>query len=82
MRILLVEDEAELADQGEGIPAEDRERIFEPFCRLGTLPAGTGLGLHLVREILRRYGARVSVHDEPRGGACFRVDFPSIPIDR
>jgi len=74
----------EVADQGEGIPVKDRERIFEPFHRLGTMSAGTGLGLHLVREIVQQHGARVCVRDEPGGGACFRIDFPqpsaTVPV--
>ena len=66
----------EVADQGEGIAAADRERIFEPFHRLRPLAGGAGLGLHLVREIVQRHGARIAVRDEPGGGACFRIDFP------
>ena len=66
----------EVADQGEGIAVADRERIFEPFHRLRPQAGGTGLGLHLVREIVQRHGARIAVRDEPGGGACFRIDFP------
>lgn len=66
----------EVADQGEGIAPTERERIFEPFHRLHPQSAGTGLGLHLVGEIVQRHGARIAVRDEPGGGACFRIDFP------
>lgn len=66
----------EVADQGEGIPSADRERIFEPFHRLRPRSSGAGLGLHLVHEIVQRHGARIAVRDEPGGGACFRIDFP------
>ena len=67
----------EVADQGSGIPAAECERIFEPFHRLRPQSGGTGLGLHLVHEIVQRHGARIAVRDEPGGGACFRIDFPS-----
>ncbi|WAS98817.1 sensor histidine kinase [Nannocystis punicea] len=68
----------EVADQGEGIPAEDSERIFEPFHRLRARAGGAGLGLHLVREIVQRHGARITVRDESGGGACFRIAFPPM----
>lgn len=68
----------EVADQGEGIPVADRERIFEPFHRLRPQAGGTGLGLHLVQEIVQRHGARIAVRDEPGGGACFHIDFPPL----
>nr|WP_276603750.1 ATP-binding protein [Nannocystis pusilla] len=66
----------EVADQGEGIPAEERERIFEPFHRLRAQTGGTGLGLHLAREIVQLHSARITVRDETGGGACFRIAFP------
>ena len=69
----------EVADEGEGIPHEERERIFEPFHRLRADGRGTGLGLNLVQEILRLHGGRVAVVDTP-AGACFRMVFP-MPRD-
>lgn len=66
----------EVADEGNGVPFEQRERIFEPFHRVQPLDRGAGLGLHLVREIMRRHDGRISVHDEPLGGACFKMSFP------
>jgi signal transduction histidine kinase len=68
----------EVADQGDGIAAADRERIFEPFHRLRPQTGGAGLGLHLVQEIVQRHGARITVRDEPGGGACFHIDFPPL----
>jgi signal transduction histidine kinase len=67
----------EVADEGTGVPFEQRERIFEPFHRVQPLDRGAGLGLHLVREIMQRHAGRVSVHDEPLGGACFKMSFPT-----
>jgi two-component system sensor histidine kinase KdpD len=65
-------------DHGPGIPAEDRERIFERFTRLdqtGNRP-GIGLGLPIVRELLVACGGRVWVHEAPDGGAEFGLAVP------
>lgn len=56
-----------IRDNGMGIPAEHRRRVFGRFVRLGNelerSTPGTGLGLHLVRNITRTLGATVSVRD-------------------
>jgi signal transduction histidine kinase len=63
-------------DDGPGIPAGERERIFEPFARLdGTNGDGSGLGLALVEQQARHHGARIEVGDSPMGGARFSVQF-------
>ena len=67
-------------DAGPGVPADDRERIFERFAR-GHAAArgsksGTGLGLALVREHVTAHDGTVSVTDAPSGGARFVVDLP------
>ena len=73
----------EVCDEGEGIPPDERERIFEPFHRLRKGGRGTGLGLDLVRKIMRRHGGRVEVVDGPTEGACLRMSFPPPnPVDR
>jgi signal transduction histidine kinase len=64
----------EVADEGPGVAAEARERIFEPFRRERWDRDGCGLGLHLVREIMRGHGGEVRVVDSP-AGALFRLDF-------
>jgi len=66
-------------DEGPGVPAADRERIWQPFVRLaegGSAPAGTGLGLSVVRQLVEELGGRWSVYDAPDGGARFRVELP------
>ena len=67
-----------VADEGPGIPAEARARIFAPYSRLvtasSTAVAGTGIGLAVVRELVRQHGGRVRVDDAPAGGACFVVE--------
>ena len=63
-------------DRGPGVPADQRERIFEPFYRLpgaSEREGGVGLGLSLVRTIAERHGGSVSVTDRPGGGARFEV---------
>lgn len=68
----------EVTDEGAGIPAGQRELIFEPFYRLTPIDRGAGLGLNMVREIVQLHGGQVSVADGPEGGACFRMTLPPI----
>jgi two-component system sensor histidine kinase KdpD len=66
-------------DQGPGIRAKDRDRIFDRFTRLdvtGSLP-GMGLGLPIARDLLAACGGRVWVEEAPGGGAVFRVTLPA-----
>lgn len=65
----------EVADQGAGVPADDREAIFAPFHRLRAAGNGSGLGLHLVKEIVQHHGGSVSASEARGGGASFRVSF-------
>jgi len=68
-------------DDGPGIPASDRERIFERFGRLDDSRSrddgGTGLGLAIVRATARSAGGDVSVTDSPLGGARFALQLPA-----
>lgn len=61
----------EVLDDGSGIPAESRERVFERFARLPESrardPQGTGLGLPIAREIAEIYDGTLRVADSPRG---------------
>jgi len=66
----------EVTDEGPGIPAEDRERIFEPFHRLETRDRGVGLGLNLVREIVELHKGSIVVLGSDKGGARFRMRLP------
>ena len=67
-------------DQGVGIPAEMREKIFEKFYRIDNTDrrqvGGTGLGLALVREIIRNHDGRVWVEANPAGGSIFYLALP------
>lgn len=68
----------EVEDDGPGIPQDERERIFEPFHRLRPRSTGTGLGLHLVQQVVQRHGGRVSIMGAPGGGTLARVEFPAM----
>ncbi len=75
-RVLMVQVE----DTGPGIPAAERELVFQPFYRaLGTEADGSGLGLPIVMEIARQHQATVKVEDSRPGhappGCCFTVRF-------
>jgi signal transduction histidine kinase len=67
-------------NQGSGIPVEEQEKIFERFYRLQgrNRPAGTGLGLALVREIAHAHGGRVWVDSDP-GATTFFLSLPLAP---
>ncbi len=66
--------EARIADNGPGIPAEHRERVWDPDFT--TKKRGTGLGLALVRQTVRGHGGEVEL--EPRDeGICFLVRLPT-----
>ncbi|MEK9953135.1 MAG: ATP-binding protein [Curvibacter sp.] len=71
--------EIRVCDQGPGVPAALRERIFEPFFRLpgaSEREGGVGLGLALVRSIAQRHGGHTHCEDNPGGGACFVLRLP------
>jgi len=71
-----------VVDDGPGIPATERERVFERFQRLeGGGAAGSGLGLAIVKEICARHGAEVLLADPPHGGPglCVEVRFAARP---
>jgi len=64
----------EVRDDGPGVPADLREKIFTPFFT--TREKGTGLGLAFVREIARDHDSEVVVRDAPGGGSVFSFDLP------
>lgn len=67
-------------DDGEGIPESERARVFERFVRLDASrdrgSGGSGLGLSIVREVVRGHGGTVEVSRSPLGGARFVVSLP------
>ncbi len=66
-----------VSDSGAGVPAAERERIFQPFYTTKDPGKGTGLGLSIAREIAQLHGGRLELdRDAPEGGACFRLSIP------
>jgi signal transduction histidine kinase len=70
-----------ISDNGRGIPAGLRRKIFGRFVRVGheleREKPGTGLGLYIVRMLVRRLGGSIHVHDRPGGpGSVFEVILP------
>jgi signal transduction histidine kinase len=64
----------DVLDDGPGIPAELRDRIFNPFFTTKT--TGSGLGLPIVRKIIDAHDGRIDVSSEPGSGTRFRVTLP------
>ena len=67
----------EVSDTGPGIPAADKERVFDRFYRRAAAEGdGTGLGLAIVKAIAERHGARIDLGEAPGGGLHVAVSFP------
>ena len=68
-------------DDGEGIPAAQREVVFQPFRRLDRsrdrASGGFGLGLAIVARVMQQHGGRASVEDSPLGGARLLLRWPA-----
>lgn len=68
----------EVTDNGSGMPAEVLQRIFEPFFTTRRGRGGTGLGLHIVHNLVTNtLGGRISVTSAPGAGTTFRVRLPA-----
>jgi signal transduction histidine kinase len=85
VRATLVRQDADVvltvADDGPGIPAALRERLFERFVRgRGDAGGGSGLGLSIVRAVAESHGGTVVAESPPEGGARFVVRLPSAAV--
>lgn len=69
-------------DKGPGVPRSEREKIWDPYVRLTrateSAAGGSGIGLSIVRELVRLHGGRTWVEDAQSGGARFVVEFPKV----
>jgi signal transduction histidine kinase len=70
----------EVTDQGPGIPAEHRDRIFDRFFRVDTARSrdagGTGLGLAIAKWAIEINGGSIQVESGAKGGSIFRISLP------
>ncbi|MFD5482877.1 sensor histidine kinase [Streptomyces hawaiiensis] len=71
-----------VADDGDGVPEDDRERIFERFVRLDAARSrddgGAGLGLAIARDVAVRHGGTLTAGRGPAGGALFELRLPLV----
>ncbi len=63
-----------IADTGTGIPADDLERVFDPYYT--TKPSGTGLGLAIVHKIVEAHGGDIRLESEPGKGTVVTFRIP------
>jgi signal transduction histidine kinase len=66
----------EVEDEGPGVPAELKARLFEPYVT--TKAQGTGLGLAIAQRIAQEHGGRLEVFDGATKGARFRLSVPRL----
>jgi signal transduction histidine kinase len=68
-------------DTGAGIPAAERDRVFDKFYQVGRVggdrPSGSGLGLTITRHLVELHGGRIWVEDGAAGGSTFVVLLPA-----
>lgn len=67
----------EISDNGIGIPAEEKEKIFDPFHRSSQLSKGNGLGLFVVKGVVEKLKANISFHSAEAIGTSFRITIPN-----
>ncbi|GGD59358.1 HAMP domain-containing sensor histidine kinase [Lacimicrobium alkaliphilum] len=74
-----------VADQGPGVPIDDREQVFEPFFQSSQQPQakvkGSGLGLTITRELIEKYKGSIRLK-EASEGCCFEIQFPAILVEQ
>ncbi|MDE3097589.1 MAG: ATP-binding protein, partial [Chloroflexota bacterium] len=65
-------------DRGVGVPADEHERIFEPYYRSSRTRSGsgTGLGLHISRLLAERHGGRLWLERSTEAGSVFALALP------
>jgi two-component system phosphate regulon sensor histidine kinase PhoR len=75
----------EVGDEGPGISATEKHKIFDPFYRVGNEETrkskGTGLGLYIANKIIKAHGGNIEVADNHPRGSLFRITLPLIQND-
>jgi two-component system sensor histidine kinase KdpD len=74
--------ELRVIDRGPGLPEADRDRVFQPFQRLGDTDngSGVGLGLALSRGLAEAMGGSLEPEDTPGGGLTMVLSLPAAPV--
>jgi two-component system nitrogen regulation sensor histidine kinase NtrY len=70
----------QVRDNGPGVPAAARDRVFDPYYT--TKAEGTGLGLAIVKKIVLEHGGEISCKQAAEGGACFEISLPFVRTSR
>ena len=69
-----------ISDNGEGIPKEFHEKVFDRFFRVPTGDKhnvkGYGLGLSFASEVMKQHGGSIDLENNPAGGCIFTIRFP------
>lgn len=69
-----------VADDGQGVPVDLRDRLFQPF--VSRTPGGTGLGLAIVAKVMEAHGGTATLEPRPGWGSCFVLTLPAAARDR
>jgi two-component system sensor histidine kinase KdpD len=72
----------EVVDHGQGVPDEQKERIFEPFARIDDRTPGVGLGLAVAKGFAEAMGGGIAARDTPGGGLTVLVVLPAASSDK
>jgi signal transduction histidine kinase len=72
----------EVLDTGPGISPQIMKKIFDPFFTTKPAGMGTGLGLSLVRDTIKKHGGEITVHSSPGEGSRFRITLPAAEAVR
>jgi two-component system sensor histidine kinase KdpD len=72
----------EVVDHGQGVPDQQKERIFEPFTRVGDRYPGVGLGLAVAKGFAEAMGGHIVATDTPGGGLTVRITLPAASEDK
>jgi len=70
-----------VSDTGKGVPEEIRDKIFSPFFTTKPAGEGSGLGLHIVSQIVEAHGGTIRLENNQAGGATFEIVLPGRPLD-
>lgn len=71
-----------VADNGPGIPEAIRSRVFEPFFTTKEVGKGTGLGLHIIKKEMQRFGGTVELASGHESGATFLLKFKAVLAEK